>query len=181
MDGLAGLVAVTPIVGSADAVLAHVEVLRVVDVLVRAGLDAVDDSGLEVDQDGPRYVPRVIALVVEDILAVAAFCCEVLEVAIPADSVFLAELLPELATNWALSAITTWVSKATADPRGTEHSGPGRERVGLTAVAALAGLDCNNFSGFDISRGRKGTRCWTSRMRTWALLWHFMKADVRTE
>lgn len=43
MDRLAALVAVSPVVGGTHSILADVEVLRVVYVLVRAGLDAVDD------------------------------------------------------------------------------------------------------------------------------------------
>lgn len=43
MHGLAGLVAVAPVVGCADAVLADEEVFGIVDVFVGAGLDAVDD------------------------------------------------------------------------------------------------------------------------------------------
>lgn len=89
-----------------------VEVLGVVDVLVRARLDSIDDlypiqqlgccsiersySGFEVHQNGTRNVARVVGLVEEDIFAVAAFCSKVFEVAIAIDAVFLAELLPEL-------------------------------------------------------------------------------------
>lgn len=43
VHGLAGLVAITPVVGCAYAVFADKEVLRVVDVLVGACLDAIDD------------------------------------------------------------------------------------------------------------------------------------------
>jgi hypothetical protein len=39
-------------------------------------------------------------LVEEDVFAVAAFGCEVLEVAVLVDAVFLAELLPELRADW---------------------------------------------------------------------------------
>jgi hypothetical protein len=99
VHALARLVPVTPVVGRADAVRADVEVLRVVDVLVWAGLNAVDDAGFEIDQDRSGDIPRVVALVVEDILAVAALGCEVLEVAILVYAVLLAELLPELAAD----------------------------------------------------------------------------------
>lgn len=89
-----------------------VEVLGVVDVLVRACLNSIEDlrpvqrlpcqgiktsySGFEIHQNGAWDVARVVGLVEEDILAVAAFCRKVLEVAIAIDAVFLAELLPEL-------------------------------------------------------------------------------------
>lgn len=43
IDLLAALVAVSPVVGRAHAILANVKVFGVVDVLVRARLDAVDD------------------------------------------------------------------------------------------------------------------------------------------
>lgn len=54
----------------------------------------------QVDQDGPRNVSRVVALVVKHVLAVAALGGKVLEVAVLADAMFLAELLPKLAANW---------------------------------------------------------------------------------
>lgn len=123
--GLAALVSVTPVVGGTHAILADVEVLGVVYVLVGAGLDAVEDlsklflahvsqlpqphhvvivvgnthPGLQVDQDRAGDVSGVVALVVEDVLAVTALGRKVLEVAILADAVFLAELLPELASD----------------------------------------------------------------------------------
>ena len=59
-------------------------------------------SWLEVDQDGAWDVPGVVALVVKDIFAIAAFGCKVLEVAVLADSVFLAKLLPELTADFVL-------------------------------------------------------------------------------
>lgn len=99
MHLLARLVTVAPVVAGADAVLADVKVLRVVDVLVGPRLDAVDHAWLEVDQDGPWNVPRVVALVVEDVFPVAALGSKLLEVAILADAVLLAQLLPELAAN----------------------------------------------------------------------------------
>jgi hypothetical protein len=99
VHGLSGLIPIAPVVRGADAVGADIEVLRVVDVLVGPRLDAVDDARLEVDQDGPRDVPRVVALVVEDVFAVAAFGREVLEVAVLVYAVLLAELLPELAAD----------------------------------------------------------------------------------
>lgn len=111
------LVSVTPIVSCPDAIIADVEVLGVVDVPVWPCLYAVDDlhdlsyetnsnfggsathPRFEVDQDGSRNIARIVALVVEDVLAVAAFCCEVLKITILADPMFLAQLLPKLATD----------------------------------------------------------------------------------
>jgi hypothetical protein len=77
----------------------YVEVLRVVDVLVGARLDAVDDAVLEVEQDGARDVARVVGLVEEDVLTVATFGREVLQVTILVYAVLEAELLPELAPD----------------------------------------------------------------------------------
>lgn len=48
MDLLAHTVAHTPVVTSASAILVYVEVFGVVDVLVGARLDRVEDSGLEI-------------------------------------------------------------------------------------------------------------------------------------
>jgi hypothetical protein len=78
----------------------HVEVLRVVDVLVGARLDGVYDAVLEVEQDGARDIAGVVGLVEEDVLAVAALGRKVLQVAILVDAVLEAELLPELAPDW---------------------------------------------------------------------------------
>lgn len=100
MDGLACLVTITPVVAGADAALANIEVLWVVDVLVGTALDSVDDSGLQINQDGSWDVPSIVALVEEDVFAVTAFRCKVFESSILINSMLLAELLPELAANW---------------------------------------------------------------------------------
>jgi hypothetical protein len=90
-----------------------VEVLGVVNVLVGTGLDSIDDlssvqhglengrggcaySRFQVHQDGAWDVARIVGLVEEDILAVAAFGSKVLEIAVAIDAVFLTQLLPEL-------------------------------------------------------------------------------------
>ena len=99
MHRLARLVPISPIVRRPDAVGSDVEVFGVVDVLVGTRLDGVEDAGLEVDEDGARDVPRVVGLVVEDVLAVAALGREVFEVAVLVYAVLLAELLPELAAD----------------------------------------------------------------------------------
>jgi hypothetical protein len=103
---LSGLVPISPVVRRAHPVRADVEVLRVVDVLVGPRLDAVDDARLEVDQDRAGYVPRVVALVVEDVLAVAALGREVFEVAVLVYAVLLAELLPELAADFTVISVS---------------------------------------------------------------------------
>jgi hypothetical protein len=73
-------------------------------------------------------------LVEEDVFAVAAFGREVLEVAVLVDAVFEAELLPELRADW---QGLVW--------RGVVVVG---ERVVvLTAVAALPGLERDDFTG----------------------------------
>jgi hypothetical protein len=74
----------------------YIEVLRVVDVPVRALLNPLDHSGFQIEHDGARDVSGVVGLVEEDILAIAALGREGLEVAVAVDAVFEAELLPEL-------------------------------------------------------------------------------------
>lgn len=55
----------------------YVEVLWVVDVLIRSGLNAIDDSGFEVEEDSSGDVARIVGLVEEDILAITAFGREI--------------------------------------------------------------------------------------------------------
>lgn len=43
VDRLTALISITPVIRSTDTILAHVEVLGIVDVSVGAGLDTVDD------------------------------------------------------------------------------------------------------------------------------------------
>lgn len=77
----------------------YVEVLRVIDVFVCAGLDSVYYSGFEIEEDCAGDVACIVGLVEEDIFSITAFCCEVFEVSILVDSVFTAELLPEFAAD----------------------------------------------------------------------------------
>lgn len=100
MNTLARLVTLTPVVGSSDAILAHKEVLGIVNVLVRAGLDTIDHSGLQINEDGAGDVARVVGLVEKHIFAIAALGREVFKVAILRNTVFLAQLLPELTANF---------------------------------------------------------------------------------
>lgn len=60
---------------------------------------AIAYSRFQVYQDGPRDVSGIVALVEKDVFPVAPFGRKVLQVAILANAVFLAKLLPELAAN----------------------------------------------------------------------------------
>lgn len=139
--GLARLVPITPVVGSADTILADIEVLRIVNVLERASLYSVDYTWFQVDEDSPRNVPCVVALVEEDVFPVTALGREILEVAVLSNSVFLTELLPELTANWELSA-------RSARAEGPSGAGPdsmvNMDEL-LTAIAALARLDSDDL------------------------------------
>lgn len=59
-------------------------------------------SWFEINQDRARDIARIIGLVEEDVLAITALCGKVLEVAILTDTMLLAELLPELTSNYQL-------------------------------------------------------------------------------
>lgn len=72
--------------------------------LVRKLVGSVAHTRLQIDEDGPRDVAGVVALVVEDILPVTALGCEVLQVTVLTDSMLLTQLLPELASNFVPSA-----------------------------------------------------------------------------
>lgn len=96
---LACLVTITPVVARTETALAHVEVFWVVYVPVWSGLDGIDDSGFEIDQDGPGNVSRIVALVKEDIFTVAAFGRKVLDGSVLADAMLQTKLLPELASD----------------------------------------------------------------------------------
>jgi hypothetical protein len=65
---------------------------------------------LEIYQDRSRDVTCVVRLVEKDVLSIAAFSREVLKVSILADSVFLAKLLPELASNYGMSVLIGAIS-----------------------------------------------------------------------
>jgi len=54
---------------------------------------------LQIYQNCSWDVSRIVALVVEHVFSIAAFCRKVFEVAILVNAVLLAKLLPELATN----------------------------------------------------------------------------------
>lgn len=107
------LVSITPIVSGAGTALSNVEVLGVVNVLVGAGLYAIDDAWLQIYQDGSGDVSSVVTLVVEDIFPVPTLRREILEITILVDAVFLTELLPKLAANWSVLALP-YIGIATA-------------------------------------------------------------------
>ena len=86
---------------------------------------------LQVYEYGSGDVSRIIRLIEEDILAVTALGRKVLQVPILANSVLLTELLPELTSNC-----------AEVRSNSNDHKTIGK----LTAVAALAGLNRDNFS-----------------------------------
>lgn len=57
-------------------------------------------SRLQVDQYGSRNVSRIVGLVEENVFAVSALRCEVLQITILTNAMLLAKLLPKLATNY---------------------------------------------------------------------------------
>lgn len=89
-----------PIVTSTCALFVHVEVLRVVDVAVGTIDDTIDHSRLEVQHNRAWDVARVVGLVEEDILAIAAgvraFGGIWVKVSILVNTVLETQLLPEL-------------------------------------------------------------------------------------
>jgi len=93
---------------------------------------SITHARLQINENGPGDVTRVIALVVKDILAVAALGCEVFQIPVLTDPMFLTQLLPELAPNYIPSA-----------NRQRSRRAP---ETRLTAVAALTGLDRDDFS-----------------------------------
>jgi hypothetical protein len=81
-----------------------VEVFRVIDVLVWTGLDCVEDSRFQIQENGARNITSIVRLVEEDILSVSTLCRKVFKVAILIDTMLLTKLLPELRSNYIVSA-----------------------------------------------------------------------------
>lgn len=81
--------------------LGNVEILRIVEIRVEAILNGVDDSRLQVNQEGTRDVMLVIRLVEEHIFAVVSLRRVLFQDAFSADTVLHAQLLPELVTDYA--------------------------------------------------------------------------------
>lgn len=69
--------------------LANEEVFGVVDVLVRAGLYAVDHSWFKIYQNSPRNVSCVVTLVEEDIFAIPTLGRKVFEISVLIDAMLL--------------------------------------------------------------------------------------------
>ena len=102
MHQFSSLVSITPVVRSTNTILSDKEVLWIIDVLVRALLDTIDDlkdqpvsqlirghfntkipasttyTRFEIDEDSSGNVSGIVGLVEEDILAVTTFRSKVL-------------------------------------------------------------------------------------------------------
>lgn len=144
----AHLIPLRPVVTSTCALLVHVDIFRVVDVLVRSALDAIDYARLGVHENRAGNVSRVIRLVEEDIFAVAAFSRKVLEVAILVNAVLLAESLPELRADWKVGVSVK--RRARESSRGFH--------ISHTTVSTLASLERDYLS-------RHGVRCFGDECR----------------
>lgn len=93
------LLTFTEVVASTAAMLRNVEVLWVVEGRVHPVLNAVDNSGFQVDQKCSWNIVLVVSLVEEDIFSVVTLCCVLLKNAISRDAVLHAELLPKLVAD----------------------------------------------------------------------------------
>ena len=80
--------------------LGHVEVLRVVQVGVEPILNTANDSGFQINQEGPRNIVLIVSLIEEDILPIVALCRIILQYSIFANSMLPAQLLPKLISNY---------------------------------------------------------------------------------
>lgn len=100
LHSLAHRVSRRPIVTGTRTFLVHIEVLRIVNVAVGTIDDTIDHSRLEIQHNRARDVARVVRLVEEDVLAIAAGVRALgsiwVKVAILVDTVLETELLPEL-------------------------------------------------------------------------------------
>lgn len=77
-------------------------ILGIVNIFIRARENAIDYAGLEVEENSAGNISRIVRLIEENILAVANLCCERFEIAVAVDTVFQAELLPELRANYSI-------------------------------------------------------------------------------
>jgi len=166
MDRLSSLISISPVICSTHAILSDEEVLWIVNIFIWTCLNAVDDlcqselaclsctphppplqlfgrthTRFKIYQNGSRDISRVVGLVKEHILPIAAFSGKVLEVSILTDTVFLTELLPKLTANY-------------CEDESAQNPDKGETNYILTAVTTLASLYCNYFSGHccDINR-----------------------------
>jgi len=100
VDQLSRLISISPVVCCTHPILPNEKVLGVVDVFVGARLDTIYDTRFQIYQNRSRNVSRIVGLVEEDIFAVTALCRKFLQVTILTDPMFLAQLLPELTSNY---------------------------------------------------------------------------------
>ena len=87
----------SPVISGAAAATCNETILRIEQIPVCAGIDPVDHSGLQIDQDRAGNVVLVVGLVEEDVLSIVdgrqRILSEVLEDAVGGDAMFGAELL----------------------------------------------------------------------------------------
>jgi len=99
---------ISPVVSGTATMLCNIEVLRVVEVLIQAILDGIDDTRLQVDQKGARDVVLIVCLIEKHIFPVISLRRVLFKVTFRVDSVFLAETLPELVSNYIAVQLTSW-------------------------------------------------------------------------
>lgn len=124
MNRLSCLISITPVVCGSNTILANKEIFGIVDILVRASLNSVDNlltpdiskihafphtsifnerqstyTWLQINQYRSRDIPCIVRLVEEYILSVTTFSRKVLKVAILTYAMFLTQLLPKLTAN----------------------------------------------------------------------------------
>jgi hypothetical protein len=79
--------------------LGNIKVLRIVEVLIKAILNGVDDTRLQVNQKGARDIMLIISLIEKHIFSVVSLCRVLLQVTFRVDAMLLAKTLPELVSN----------------------------------------------------------------------------------
>lgn len=90
----------SPIVSGTASMFRNVEVLRVVQILIRSSLNPIDNSGLQIDQESPRDVVLIVSLVEKDIFAVVSLNGKIFQDSLRADAVLLAQVLPEFVSDY---------------------------------------------------------------------------------
>jgi hypothetical protein len=79
--------------------LGDIEVLRIVKVLIKAILNRIDNTRLQINQKSARNIVLIICLIEKHILSVISLCRIFLQVTFRIDSMLLAKTLPELISN----------------------------------------------------------------------------------
>ena len=79
--------------------LGNIEILRVIQVLIKPVLNRVDNTGLQIYQKSARNIMLIICLIEKHILSVITLGRILLQVTFRVDSMLLAETLPELITD----------------------------------------------------------------------------------